>query len=100
MGVALATPAARCYAKWMRAGFTPRAPHWGRSAPPDPLQLVRCTHECPLFCLLPRCVALMLVDGGGMISSTPTVIAFLAGGGSWEPASVPTAGVRGRRAPH
>jgi hypothetical protein len=25
---------------WMRAGFAPRAPHWGRSAPPDPLQMM------------------------------------------------------------
>src|SRR4051794_22443218 len=24
----------------MRAGFAPRAPHWGRSTPPDPLQVV------------------------------------------------------------
>jgi hypothetical protein len=25
---------------FMRAGFAPRAPHWGRSAPPNPLQLM------------------------------------------------------------
>jgi hypothetical protein len=38
----------------LRAGFAPRAPHWGRSTPPDPLQIMlaaRLPHQCmPLVC--------------------------------------------------
>jgi len=39
-GFALVLPALKRLVYDLRAGIAPRAPHWGRSAPPDPLQLM------------------------------------------------------------